>query len=69
MLTEKERERCYWVKGTNQRLVQRHMHGAQTPVGNDVVKSPVTALKRKSLSPPTVARSQDMTQGQFLSEV
>ena len=46
-----ERENCYWVKETNQRLVQRHMHGAQTPVSNDAINSQLTAWKRKSLFP------------------
>ena len=37
------------MKGINQRLVQRRMRGAQTPVSNGIVNSPVTTWKRKSL--------------------
>ena len=37
---ERERESCYWVKGANQRYVQRRMRGAQTPESNDVIKTP-----------------------------
>ena len=50
--SDRERESCYWVKGTNQRHVQRRMRGAQTPVGNDVVKTRVTSWKRKKTCSP-----------------